>query len=85
MVAVPTAVPAVTAEARIRPPAHAEEADIPPQVLAAEGVDRRTVAEVGRRTAAVVPRRMAMAVAADTEDNCKVQTGKTGALARLSF
>jgi hypothetical protein len=26
-----------------------------------------------------------MAVAAGTEDNCKVQTGETGALARLFF
>jgi hypothetical protein len=67
-VAVPTAVPAVTAGAGIRPPAHAGEADILLQVLGAEAVDRRMVAEVGRRTAAAALRRMATAVAADTDD-----------------
>jgi hypothetical protein len=72
----------VTAGAGIRPPARAAEADIQPQVLGAEAVDRRMVAEVGRRTAAVVPRRMAMAVAAGTEDKRLIRFAYAGDLNR---
>lgn len=73
MVAVPTAATAVMA-ADIPPQVLGAVAGIPRQVLAAEVVDHRTVAEVGHRTVAVALRRTA-AVAADTADNRPTRMG----------